>query len=112
MHSDGIAYSFELDNCDGTTEAVRDATQCVIEVSTLRNAPYSLSWGSSVTCKLIAYNVYGDSLESEPGNGGVIITYPDAPVNLHEVIAQRTPASITISWSEGQNNGGSEVYQY
>lgn len=78
----------------------------------MREAPFSLPWGSSVWVKLIAFNFYGDSNISEPGNGAVIITYPDAPINLAETIEARSPTSITFSWSEGFENGGSEVIDY
>lgn len=46
------------------------------------------------------------------GNGAVILTYPDAPINLIEVVANRTPTSITIEWVEGAANGGTTVLDY
>jgi hypothetical protein len=55
-----------------------------MDVLTLRTAPFSLPWGSSIYAKIIATNVYGDSLISQAGNGGVIMTYPDAPISLAE----------------------------
>lgn len=71
-----------------------------------------MPWGTSVWAKLIAYNFYGDSDISEPGNGAVIITYPDAPIDLTETVEARTPTSITFSWTEGFENGGSPVIDY
>jgi hypothetical protein len=49
---------------------------------------------------------------SEVGNGAVILTYPDAPVLLAEIIPSRTPTTITINWQEGAANGGDAVDGY
>jgi hypothetical protein len=43
-----------------------------------------LPWGSSIFAKVIAVNLYGDSLISLEGNGAIITTNPDAPINLLE----------------------------
>ncbi len=45
-------------------------------------APYSLPWVSRIYAKISASNAYGNSPFSTAGNEAVIITYPDAPVNL------------------------------
>lgn len=46
------------------------------------------------------------------GNDAVILTNPDAPVNLVEIVASRTPTSISIDWQEGAANGGDTVDGY
>jgi hypothetical protein len=33
---------------------------------------------------VIAKNIYGNSVESDEGNGAIIVTTPDAPINLVE----------------------------
>jgi hypothetical protein len=81
-------------------------------VTSLKNAPFNLPWGSSIYAKVIASNMYGDSDISPKGNGAVIITSPDTPINLAETEAMRTPSSITLSWTEGLTNGGSAVIDY
>jgi hypothetical protein len=81
-------------------------------VQTLREEPFSLDWGDSVYATIIAVNDYGDSATSQPGNGAVIITYADAPINVAEIVELRTSSSISFSWSEGLANGGSEVTDY
>lgn len=101
-----------MNGCDGTLAVVRDALTCTIQVSTLRAAPFSLEWGTSVFAKIIAFNNYGDSLQSEAGNGAVIITYPDSPLQLEEVVELRTPSTITFKWLEGFANGGTPVIDY
>ena len=45
-------------------------------------APFSLNWGSSVFATIQTINIVGNSDVSEPGNGAILITNPDAPVNL------------------------------
>lgn len=79
---------------------------------TLRSPPFSLDWGSSIYAKVVATNLYGDSLTSNDGNGAIIITYPDAPLNLVELESARTATSITFTWIEGEQNGGSTVFSY
>ena len=72
----------DLTNCDMSLSV---QTSCVIPVETVRNAPYSLEWGSGVYAKVIAKNNYGDSAESEAANGAVIIKEPEAPLSLANV---------------------------
>jgi hypothetical protein len=50
----------------------------------LKAAPFELPWGASVYAKLKANNIKGESLESDAGNGAIIKTQPDAPINLAE----------------------------
>jgi hypothetical protein len=78
-------YSTELINCDGADATIMAATQCTIPKLTLRGEPFNLPWGSSIYVKIIAYNLYGDSFESQVGNGAIIMTIPDAPTDLVEV---------------------------
>lgn len=59
-------------------------TQCSIPVQTLRSAPFNLDWGSSIYAKVSARNVNGYSIDSQSGNGAIIITTPDPPINLSE----------------------------
>jgi hypothetical protein len=59
-------------------------TECTIPVAILRNAPYSLPWGAHVYAKVLAKNIYGNSVESYEGNGAKITINPDPPINLLE----------------------------
>jgi hypothetical protein len=56
--------------------------------------------------------LYGDSLISDEGNGAIILTYPDAPINLAEVYSERTATSLGLSWVDGASNGGATVLDY
>lgn len=71
---------------------------CTIPVTVFRTEPYSLPWGSSVYAKVIAKNIYGNSVESDEGNGAIIVTTPDAPINLAEDYSQRTKSQLAITW--------------
>jgi hypothetical protein len=74
--------------------------------------PYSLPWGSHVYAKIIAYNIYGDSMTSEPGFEAIILTVPNAPRYLGETVSARTENSITFTYSAGAANGGAPVLDY
>jgi hypothetical protein len=60
----------------------------------------------------VAYNLYGSSAESAVGNGAIILTSPDAPLNLAEVVSARAATSITFTWIAGPTNGGAPVIDY
>jgi hypothetical protein len=42
----------------------------------------------------------------------VILTYPDAPVNVAETVSARSPTTISFTWSDGTANGGALVEDY
>ena len=56
--------------------------------------------------------MYGDSSESAVGNGAIILTNPDPPQNLLEVVMMRQADSITVVWEEGDANGGADILDY
>ena len=51
--------------------------------------PFGFDWGSHIYAKLVATSIYGDSETSEIGNDAIIMTVPDAPTNLEEVVEMR-----------------------
>jgi hypothetical protein len=69
-------------NCDGSDSVVMSDTKCTVPISVLRAAPFELPWGSSVFAKVMATNIFGNSIPSEAGFGAVIITKPDSPVDI------------------------------
>lgn len=107
--SDESSYSLDLSDCDGSQSIFLVTTSCSIPVSVLRGSPFNLPWGSSVYSTVIATNIYGDSVVSSAGNGGVIMTYPDAPLNVVENLSARTASTLGISWQIGVNNNGATV---
>ncbi len=59
-------------------------------MSILKNSPFNLDWGAKVFAKIMATNIKGNSLVSDPGTGATIISNPDAPVDLTEIYSLRT----------------------
>jgi hypothetical protein len=88
--SDDFTFTEDLIDCDGTNADIVLNRQCLVPISSLRTAPYSLSWGSEIFAKVSAINIYGSSLESPVGSGAVILTKPDAPLNLQNVPLETT----------------------
>ena len=84
---------------------------CQIPVLTLRNAPFSISWGSSIYAQILATNSEGDSVISEIGNGAVIIADPDPPSNLREDETKRTPTALGLLWTSAFD-GGTPILDY
>lgn len=82
--SDEVTYSNVLSHCDGSLTSIVSALQCTIPVSVFKTDPFNLAWGTNVHAKLYATNSEGDSVMSEVGNGAIITTNPDPPINLLE----------------------------
>jgi hypothetical protein len=82
--SDGVTFTEEMTYCDGQDSIITNNVQCTIPSSVLNSAPYTIPWGQSIYAKVAAINAYGYSETSEEGNGAVIITNPDAPINIVE----------------------------
>jgi hypothetical protein len=61
------------------------AKTCSVISSTFKLTPFSLSWGTSLYAKIIAINVKGNSISSDSGNGGFILTQPDSPIDVANV---------------------------
>jgi len=92
--------------------AASTATTCTIPVTALRSSPYSLEWGASVFAKVFATNNYGNSLVSDQGNGAIITTTPDHPINLAEAPTQRTKSTLGLTWSQAPFTGGAVIIDY
>lgn len=81
-------------------------------IATLRATPFDLEWGDSVWAKVTATNVIGDSITSAEGNNAVLLTYPDAPVNLADDETVTDATTIGMTWEDGVADGGSAVVSY
>jgi len=106
--------SFFIDstNCDGASATITANAYCLVPINILRGTPFDHPWGASIYAKIVAYNVYGYSDESSVGNGAIILTAPDAPLNVAEVVSMRAATSITFNWIAGPANGGAPVIDY
>lgn len=78
----------------------------------LTATPYLLVFGDSVFAKIIATNYYGDSLESDAGNGARVLLVPSAPINLVKNKVTTTAFVIGFSWEDGASTGGSDIIDY
>jgi hypothetical protein len=78
----------------------------------LRSSPFNLAWGSSVYAKVSAVNAYGTSAESSQGSGVIILTTPDAPIQLAGNSDATTGTSVGLTWAEGVSDGGTVVLDY
>lgn len=110
--SDGVTFTEDSVNCNGADATVIAEFSCSVLISDLIVAPYHLPWGSSIYAKVIATNIVGDSLQSAAGNGAIILTFPDPPVDLSNVSTVTANTQIGLSWNEGPANGGSSVIDY
>lgn len=54
----------------------------------------------------------GNSIISQMGNGAIILTYPDSPLQLSNVASITRSSQIGLIWTEGDQNGGAPVIDY
>lgn len=97
-HSDGVLFSEELINCDGTDETIVSETKCLVPISSFITTPFNLEFGSSVWAKVRATNLVGDSSYSAVGNGGILLTTPGPPLSLSDNVAVSDKTQIGLTW--------------
>jgi hypothetical protein len=110
--SDNVTYSIQPTDCDGSQQDMVTATQCSIPIDSLRISPFNLNWGSNIYAKVIGYNVYGNSALSDAGSEAIILTKPNAPINVAEIVISRSITSISFDWDNGPSDGGAPVIDY
>jgi len=98
LEHDKVTYTQESVECDGTSTDVIANTICHVALDTLIVPPWSLTLNEEVWVKVIAYNVYGDSPFSEPGNNGLVKLIPDAPIELLNDPIATDHTKIGFSW--------------
>jgi hypothetical protein len=74
--------------------------------------PYHYSWGESIYARVVAINIKGESTVSSDGNGAVILTNPDSPLNLRDVAIVTAKWQVGLEWDDGAENGGSALIDY
>jgi hypothetical protein len=72
IKSDGT-YGQEFTFCNGSSTAVMNSLTCSIPATTLTAAPFNLPWGQILTTKVVAFNLYGDSFESQVANYSILL---------------------------------------
>jgi hypothetical protein len=78
----------------------------------LTQAPFSLVLGDAIVIKIVAHNLYGESLTSETGSGANIVLVPDAPINFADVPSITLASRIGLTWSPGLSSGGEPIIDY
>jgi hypothetical protein len=111
-HGDGLNFSTELETCNGSDSAIISARSCVVPVNLLRTAPFSLEWGSSIWAKITVTNIIGTTAYSAPGNGAIMLTSSDAPLDLSNVPDITTGSQVGLMWTDGLVSGGAPVEDY
>jgi hypothetical protein len=112
QHDDGVQYSQDLVNCDGSDSTIVAQTTCSVPTSVLITDPFDLPFGSSIYAKVKAVNLVGSSDYSAVGNGGILLTTPGAPLSFANNVAVSDKTQIGLTWYQGINNGGIPVIDY
>lgn len=110
--SDNLSYSESKVTCDGTQTDILTGRTCSVPKYTFIEAPFNLPWGSSIYAIITATNAYGTSVDSEAGNGAIILTVPDAPINLANVPSITAGAQIGLVWEDDFSDGGTPIIDY
>jgi len=67
-----------------------------VPLSILLGTPFDLSIGENVYAKLVASNIFGDSLESSAAGGAIIIGVPNPPQDLSEIEWYRDATTLGL----------------
>jgi hypothetical protein len=110
--SDGVTFVEATTDCPSSDSTILTTQTCYIPIASLRAEPFGLDWGASIYGKVRAVNQVGTSEYSDVGNGAVILTAPDVPINFADVPSITTSSKIGLSWEEGASNGGTPVIDY
>lgn len=105
-------YHTELEYCDGSDPTIVDTRTCTIPLSTFYSSPFDMVLGDHIYAKITAINLYGDSLESVPGDGAAVVFLPEAPLNLANNAAETTDVQISLLWEPGISDGGRPVLDF
>ena len=108
---DGL-YTEVGTDCPPTSQSLLMNTQCTVQVSRLRAAPFLLEHGDAIEAKVTQVNIQGESDMSAAGAGASIFVpvVPDAPINLYG--AEITLSGVKLTWADGVYNGGKTVTAY
>jgi hypothetical protein len=91
-------YLQNINHCNGALAIIVQNAQCSIPTANLNADPFNLAWGSKVYAYVIAFNVYGASGSSAVGGGVVMMTIPNAPINIVENLSARTLTAVGFTW--------------
>jgi len=103
----------ETSDCKGTDIDLIQNTQCIVQIATLRAAPYNLEHGMPIYAKIVAANLIGESDQSIEGTGSQVFVpvVPEAPISLQPTPSEITKTQASFTWSDGAN-GGKPILDY
>jgi len=104
--SDQTQFYEELSHCDGSQLGIIELRECAIPAALLTASPFNLPWGSEVVAKVSAFNIKGESSQSESSGGSILVTNPKKPTNLAEVALHRSSTTLGLEWDNGSDTGG------
>jgi len=110
--SDGVTFIINFSYCDGSQTSIFEARSCAIPSTSFVSQLYGLQWGEKVYAKIIAYNIYGESVFSPLSNPTTLMYNPDPPVSLTENTSLRSFFDVTFVWQNGAENRGSPIIDY
>ena len=70
MTSDGVTFSQELTYCNGADASIVSSRSCLVPLTTLRDAPFSLEYPDLIVAKVRSRNINGWSVFSEVNTDG------------------------------------------
>jgi hypothetical protein len=112
QHSDGVNYSIESSECDGTQPEVLENRLCYLSLTTIIGEPWNLPQEGSIVAKVAATNQFGDSDLSSSGSGGIVKLVPLPPVDIVVDEDVTNDLVIRFTWGESPHDGGSPVIDY
>lgn len=112
--SDNTYYE-DLTYCDGSTPAVVTNRYCLVPMSILRAAPYSLAYGNSVIAQVRSHNSRGwSSLSPDSTTVATVATEPTQMASPAKG-SSTSESQIQVTWtalSTALTTGGSTVLSY
>jgi hypothetical protein len=115
--ADGVTLAEETTYCEGSRSAIVESRYCLVPMTTLRAAPYSLGYGELVAAVLRARNAIGWSPWSPAnGVGALVQTEPLASATPTPTRGARTDHTrVEVEWPEmtlASATGGSPITSY
>jgi hypothetical protein len=111
LHSDGVTFSTETTNCDGSDSSIVSALSCAIPMTTVASLT-GRSVDSLIKVKIRAYNANGWGDYSELNTAGATIETAPTQMNAPTFVLESSSATtITLSWTAatGTDAGGANV---
>jgi hypothetical protein len=112
IRSQDLEFILDTNVCDGGSTDAISTLSCTVPLSTLQLTPYNLEYSDGIYARIIATNFYGDSLQSNSGNGALMVLVPDAPTNLLKNTTGSSKSVISFTWDPPAFTGGETIIDY